>query len=77
MKRDPATINHLPITPVRQRATDDVQVLVTFEDGHAELHWYRPGAVEWLTCRYSEPTAVSGQPWMIRLAEPNGNGDTT
>jgi hypothetical protein len=74
-KRDPDTIAHLPIPAVKQRAFDDVEVTVTYADGHAELHWFRPGAVEWLIARYDEPTAVSGQPWMIRLARPNGNGE--
>lgn len=75
MRRE--TDMHLPLSPVKQAAVDDVEVLVTFEDGHAEIHRYRPGAWEWLECRYNEPTAVSGQPWTMRLAEPNGNGDRT
>ena len=61
----------LPIAPVKQRAADDVEVTVTFANGCVETHYYRPGAVEWLTARYSAPTAESGLNWQVTVTRSN------
>lgn len=59
----------LPLAPVVQRAADDTPLLVTFEDGTAEVHHYRPGAVEYLTSRYDAPINESGLRWQVTRTE--------
>lgn len=69
----------LPLPPVKQRAADDIEVTVTFANGCREIHYYRPGAVEYLATRYAGPTAETGQDWQVTvnpaLAGPNENGE--
>jgi hypothetical protein len=62
-------VSNLPIAPVKQRASDDIPLLVRFESGLAEIHYYREGAVEYLTTRYAEPTKDSGLRWQITRTE--------
>jgi hypothetical protein len=47
-------VSNLPIAPVKQLA---------------EIHYYREGAVEYLTTRYAEPTKDSGLRWQITRTE--------
>lgn len=76
-KRSRDTIGRLPAVPVKQRAADDIEVLVTFPDGTAELHYYRPGQVEWLTARYADPINETGQPWQVTITSGNRENGAT
>lgn len=63
----------LPLAPVKQRATDDVPLTLAWPDGHSEVHYYRPGAAEYLTTRYCQQAVDEGRTaLLITETTPSG-----
>lgn len=59
-------MRRLPLPPVKQRAADDVEVEVYDDDRNVtEVHYYRPGAAEYLTTRYHAHPRDSGLRWQV------------
>lgn len=61
----------LPLAPVRQRASDDVELEVYDDDlgGGWTRHYYRPLEVVYLIARYDRPVNESGLRWQVRRTE--------